>query len=97
MQQYDNLSGSEYPVTRQHICFLLHRNNWRMVKPDTLDAERCVDYDVLDTWFRNPRLRELLESIDIRLTFNADETDLNRKGGAPRWSTKEVSESDGEQ
>ncbi len=89
MQEYDNISGSKCKVTRQHICFLLHRNGWRMAKPDALDVERCISYEVLDEWFQKPRIRELLANVDKRLLFNADETDLNRKNGAPKWIATE--------
>jgi len=53
MEEYNRISGGEYPVTRQHISFLLHRNNWRMARPQSLDVQRCVDYETLDEWFQD--------------------------------------------
>ena len=89
MELYDEIAGGENKVTRQHISYLLHRNNWTMAKPKTLDALRCIDYETLDKWFGNKRVREVLQTVDKRLLFNADETELNRKGGAPRWIATE--------
>ena len=52
MEEYDRISGYEHKVKRQHICFLFHRNGLKMVRPNGLDVERCVDYEVLDMWFQ---------------------------------------------
>ena len=85
MRSYKKLSRTNRSVTRQHVCYLLKMNNWRMAKSKSIDVKRVVSYDVVDEWFQNQEIRSVLRSVDPRLLFNADETELNRKGGAPRW------------
>jgi len=39
----------------------------------------------LEDWYNDEKVQKVLKTVDPRLLFNADETDLNRKGGGPRW------------
>lgn len=84
IEEYERITGTE-DVTRQHISFLLHQNQWRMVTPKSLDVKRCVPYKTYESWFKDPELNRVLRNVDPRLLFNADETDLNRKRCGPRW------------
>ena len=84
IEEYEKLTGTK-EVSRQHISFLLHQNGWRMTRPKNLDIKRCVAYKTLKDWYSNEQVQKLLTTVDPRLLFNADETDLNRKGSGPRW------------
>jgi len=44
-----------------------------------------VPLEIYENWFKDPEVQRILKNTDDRFLFNADETDLNRKGGGPRW------------
>lgn len=65
---------------RRHLTLLLRENGYRMRKPKIVDARRCIKREKLEKWFRDPAIRRCLDNAHPRLVFNADETEINRKG-----------------
>jgi len=84
ISEYQRITGTEN-VTRQHICFLLHQNNWRMITPKNLDIKRCVPFEIYESWFKCPDVQKILKNTHPGLLINGDETDLNKRGGGLRW------------
>ncbi len=64
---------------RRHLNRILPENDFRMRNTKTIDAKRCISYDILDAWFKDPEVSEALRNVHPRLLFNADETEINRK------------------
>jgi len=85
LRKYEKITKTKKGVTRQHVSFLLKNNGWRMMRSKPLDAWRCVKYNILRAWFRTPSVRRALKRTKPELKYNGDETELNRKRGAPRW------------
>ena len=67
----------------QHIQRLYREVGYTMVTPKVVDAKRCAVYSTLQAWYRLPALQKSLGKILPALLFNADETQICRKGGAP--------------
>ncbi len=66
----------------RHIYYILKQKRWHLVTPKTLELKRCAVYDKMVQWFKKPDVQELLNTVDPRLLFNADETEINRKSQA---------------
>ena len=95
MNQYRLLHSEERGVTesenlsyeslRRHITRLLADNRFTMRLPKVVDVRRCISRETLVAWYNLPDVIRLLASPKQHpsLIFNADETEINRKGSAP--------------
>ena len=68
---------------RRRINWLLNLNGFSMRTPKIIDARRCIRFETLLQWFTNKDVVKALTSVHPLFLFNADETEINRKGGAP--------------
>ena len=77
IEEGENLSDEGI---RRHIFSLLEKNGYKMRKPKIVDAKRCIKFDTLKSWYQDDAIMNSLKDIHPRLLFNADETEINRKG-----------------
>ena len=68
---------------RRRINELLRQNKFRMRTPKVIEAKRCIRYETTYYWYHDPDVVRILTTVDPAFLFNADETEINRKGGAP--------------
>jgi len=68
---------------RRRINVLLRSNGYRMRTPKVVDTKRCIKFETLYIWFHDDEVAKALSSVHPSFLFNADETEINRKGGAP--------------
>ena len=68
---------------RRHIWELLKNHGYVLRRPKIIDAKRCITYETLDAWYKNPDVAKALTNMPGAFVFNADETEINRKGGCP--------------
>lgn len=68
---------------RRRINDLLSQNEFKMRAPKVIDAKRCIRYETVYNWYHNQDIVDILTSVHPAFLFNADETEINRKGGAP--------------
>ena len=68
---------------RRRINNILVCHGYHMRTPKLLDAKRCIRYETLRLWFENEDVVKALTSVHPMFLFNADKTEINRKGGAP--------------
>ena len=69
---------------RQHIYLILRFMNWCMVKPATIDVARCAVLDRMLEWFKKAEVEESLTSVDSKLLFDADETQITLEEKSPK-------------
>ncbi len=63
---------------RVHIYSILWKKGLKLKKPKTVDIDRFRIYDALKNWWQDPQIRSVIDSVDSRLLFNADETSICR-------------------
>ena len=61
---------------RRRINSLLRENHMVMRLPKVVEAKRNVRFETVDMWFKDLDVHPMF-------LFNADETEINRKGGVP--------------
>jgi len=76
--------GINFNRVRQHIYGIMKILDWCMVKPKTIDLERCAIYSSMVRWFHDEKVKEALTGVDPLLLFNADETQINLNSKAVR-------------
>ena len=68
---------------RRRINTLLRAHHMVMRLPKVVEAKRNVRFETVDLWFKDLNVIKALTSVHPMFLFNADETEINRKGGAP--------------
>jgi len=79
--------GQEIKATdegiRRQIYVLLNKIGFIMQNPKKVECKRCVSYDTLCKYYKNLSDLKVFENLDPCLLFNADETEVSRKGDFP--------------
>ena len=70
---------------RRRINDLLRQNNFSMRTPKVIEAKRCIKYETVFNWYHDPDVVTILTSVHPMFLFNADETEINRKGRGGSW------------
>ena len=68
---------------RRRINSLLRENHMVMRLPKVVEAKRNVRFETVNLWFNDLYVIKALSSVHPMFLYNADETQINRKGGAP--------------
>jgi len=77
-------------AVRRHLYDVLTVNGFTMQKPKKVECSRVIPPEYLAQWYTDANIVNCLRNIDPRLLFNADETQVCRKGDMPvRVASKE--------
>ena len=68
---------------RRRITDILKSHGFCMNNPKVLNSKRCVSFQTLKRWYDDKDVVRVLSDVHPALLFNADETEINRKGSSP--------------